>query len=71
MAMLLLTAGLAIHAQDIQLSVVPDQMHKLRDGGKMPTESFMFYLIVNDRQCRKGSRVVESKADLTSAGPEL
>lgn len=68
MAMLLLTAGHAINAQDIQLSIVPDQVYKLRDGGKMPTESFMFYLIVNDKQRREAMRVVESKTELLSAG---
>ena len=66
--MFLLFAGTAVSAQDIQLSVVPDQVYKLGDGGKLPTESFMFYIIVNDKQDREAIRVVESKAELMSAG---
>ena len=54
--------------QDIQLSVVPEQVYKLRDAGKFPTESFMFYLVVNDKQNRDATKVLESKAELMSAG---
>lgn len=55
-------------AQDVQLSVVPDQVYKIPDAGRLPTESFMFFVIVNDKQRREGIRVLESKAELISAG---
>lgn len=55
------------NAQDVRLSVVPEQVYKLSDGGKMPTESFMFYIIVNDRLHRDGMKIVESRAELISA----
>ncbi len=33
-ALILLSAGTAVHAQDIQLSVAPEQVYELRDCGK-------------------------------------
>ena len=67
-AALLFAVASPIRSQDIQLTVVPDKVYKLRDGGKMPSESFMFYMLVNDEQRRDAMRIVESKAELMSAG---
>jgi hypothetical protein len=55
-------------AQDIQLSTVPSSVIKLADNGKLPTESWMFYVVVNDRKARSEMRPVEGKLDLLSGG---
>lgn len=67
-AIVLLAVVPCLLAQDVQLSVVPDQIYKLPDGGKMPTESFMFYLLLNDKHRRDSMRIIESKAELLSEG---
>ena len=56
------------HKQDLEISVVPDQVYKISDGGRMPTESWMFFLVLNDKQGRAAPRPVESKAELIAGG---
>ncbi len=53
---------------DVELSVVPDHVYKLGDGGKLPTESWMFFLVLNDRRGRAAPSLVESKSELMSGG---
>lgn len=68
MAVLAASFSVVLSAQDIELSAVPDQVYKLRDGGKLPTESWMFYLIVNDKRSRDAIRTLEARTELFSAG---
>lgn len=68
------TAFVGVHVipigqeRDLEISVVPDQVYKLSDGGKLPTESWRFFLVLNDKQARAAPRLVESKAELIAGG---
>lgn len=53
---------------DLGISVVPDQVYKLGDGGKLPTESWMFFLVLTDKRGRVAPRIVESKSELIASG---
>lgn len=70
-ACLLLAVGygsLFAQERDLDISLVPDQVYKLGDGGKLSTESWMFFLILTDKRGRPAPRMVESKADLIAGG---
>ena len=65
---LIAVSARSVHTQDVKMSVVPDPVYKLKDGGRMPTESFMFFVVINDARNRDGIKAIESRADLISAG---
>jgi hypothetical protein len=55
-------------AQDIQISVVPEHVYKLSDSSKLPTESWMFYILLTDKLNRTDIRPLQSRIDLISGG---
>lgn len=54
----------AASQQGLEITAVPDQVYKLGDGGKLSTESWMFFLVLTDKQDRPAPRLIESKAEL-------
>ena len=67
---LVLTIVSMVPAQDIELTAVPDNVYKITDVGKQPTESWMFYVLLNDKKQRDAAtiRPQEAKLELMS-GP--
>lgn len=64
--LLLLNGASGAIAQDIQLSTVPALVYKIQDSSKQNTETWLFNLVVSDRNNRQAIRPIEAKLQLFS-----